>query len=114
MVIETYGLAEDELMHYGVVGMKWGHRKAVRSYMSFENHRSKHDRLKEKASVAESKGKVEKAKKLNAKAAVQEGKAWQALGKSYSRLENNASKIRESTTKKLQKLQAKDMASATI
>lgn len=114
MIIKTYGLAEDELMHYGVLGMKWGHRKAVRSYMSFENHRSRHDRLKERASVAEGKGKVEKARKLNAKAAVQEGKAWRALGKSHTHLENNAAKIREASGKKLNKLQSKDMATMSV
>lgn len=38
----NYGYMSDELMHYGVKGMKWGHRKAMRTAAKYDKKSRKY------------------------------------------------------------------------
>lgn len=67
----NYSQQDNELMHYGVLGMKWGHRKAVKYENKARIARQSAKEWKEiganKASKLTAKGKIEKAKKVEAK-----------------------------------------------
>ena len=54
--------AQDELMHYGVLGMKWGQRRAAQrgETYSYKSHTTK--KYEAKAERAEAHGKTDKAK----------------------------------------------------
>lgn len=58
----------DELYHYGVLGMKWGVRRARRKGTTYSYKSSKTKSYEKKAAKAKQKGKTEKYKTLSKKA----------------------------------------------
>lgn len=58
-------LSSDELMHYGVPGMKWGHRKAEYYSKRSALSRAFSEAARTKAGMAKSKGDMTKADKYN-------------------------------------------------
>lgn len=87
---------DDELYHYGVVGMKWGVRRG-NAQKAYEKASKKLDRLTGKVDKAESKAR-QKYAKLNRKSA-----SIFATSKSVSRAEFKASKSQSRANVKMQK-----------
>lgn len=75
---------DDELMHYGVLGMKWGHRRAQRFADKAKGTRISAKELEDIARYKESKGKTKAASKMYAKAKAERAAADQYDAKAKS------------------------------
>lgn len=97
MAKKIEGWANDELMHYGVLGMKWGQHRARKNYAKADKMRQKID--KENAAKVGSK---EAITKYNAKAAKYEAKAKRIENKHKARAGTKAyNRVKSQSTGKL-------------
>lgn len=78
----------DELMHYGVKGMKWGHRKAIKMAGKRDKARATQQDWEAKYQQAMSTGKVRRAKKFAKKAEKYKNEADKQEGKLIKKAES--------------------------
>jgi hypothetical protein len=88
-----YVIVNGELMHYGVPGMRWGHRKAQQYTNNINRNRNTASVWQQKADAAAAKGKTNKAAKLAAKAEKFNAKADKYQNKVNARAEKAYKKV---------------------
>lgn len=89
----NYGPSSDELYHYGVKGMRWGHRKAVKIAGKRDAANAIYDKWDAKAKNALSKGKTRRAEKYAQNAAKYKAKADKYQGKIDKKIAKQYKKV---------------------
>lgn len=93
----------EELMHYGVKGMRWGVRRSQKQLERSQKQHARGDRKSAKASKAARKGKTEKAAKNQAKA-----------DKAYSKSEKNLKRSMVTPEQRIRRAKVGAAAAASV